>query len=89
MLPLLGFDFAHDQWTFPLEIDIVTIEHLERAKLFVKRNIPESKKRNSSKRGDLVQALADAVEDTDSTPRLPRSKVKEDLNIKSAQVEFL
>jgi hypothetical protein len=83
LLPLLGFHFADEQWNFPTDLDIVTIEHLDRAKLFAKRNIPEPKRRGKN----ASSAIADETEET-SKPK-PISILKDDsLNIKSAHVNL-
>ena len=81
LLPLLGFNFSEEQWSFPTDLDIVTIEHLDRAKLFAKRNMPEPKRRVKN----APNAIADETEE--AVKPKPISRMKEDsLNIKSAQV---
>ena len=90
---MLAFEehIIEESYRFPANVDIVTVEHLERAKLFAKRDIPEKKitKRSTLKvRRDLQSSdVEDIVEDDQEKPKRKRATKEDDLNIKSAQVK--
>ena len=62
LLSLLGFVESGDSWKFPENFDIVTIEHLERAKLFSKRQIPPTKNKvNKPREAGIKLAKEDGL----------------------------